>query len=83
MGYRRPRFGDCPRYLVSSSGNIFNHPDREAIARVILHGGSQPTLYFNYRSPMNELWDERILRERYGYNARYPNEDDVGFRVPL
>ena len=74
---------DCPRYLVSSSGNIFNHPDREAIARVILHGGRQPTLYFNYRSPLNKLWDERILRERYGYNAEYPTEGNVGFRVRL
>jgi CHAT domain len=74
---------DCPRYLVSSSGNIFNHPDREAIARVILHGGNQPALYFNYRSPLNALWDEPILRQRYKYNAEYPKEGEVGLRVPL
>jgi hypothetical protein len=74
---------DCQRYLVSSSGNIFNHPDREAIARVILHGGSQPSLYFNYRSPLNALWDEQILRERYKYDANYPNVGDAGLRVSL
>jgi CHAT domain len=74
---------DCPRYLVSSNGNIFCHPDREAIARVILHGGSQPTLYFNYRSKLNELWGEQILRERYKYNAKYPKEGDGGLRVRL
>jgi len=74
---------DCPRYLVSSNGNIFSHPEREAIARVILHGGHQPTLYFNYRSPLNELWDERVLRDRYGHKAEYPSEGKAGLLVRL
>jgi hypothetical protein len=74
---------DCQRYLVSTNGNIFSHPDREAMARVILHGGHQPTLYFNYRSPLNGLWAERILRERYGYNVEYPSEGDMGLLVRL
>jgi hypothetical protein len=52
---------DCQRYLVSSNGNIFSHPDREAMARVILHGGKRPTLCFNYRSPLNNLWDATEL----------------------
>ncbi len=72
---------DCPRYLVSTNGNIFSHPDREAIARIILHGGDRPTLCFNYRTPVNALWDEQILRARYGYNAVYPRSDDAGLRV--
>jgi len=74
---------DCPRYLLSTNGKIFSHPDREAIARVVLHGGDRPTLYFNYRSALNALWDERILRERYRYNVEYPKEGDVGLRVRL
>ncbi|HEV2038249.1 MAG TPA: hypothetical protein VGQ96_06550, partial [Candidatus Eremiobacteraceae bacterium] len=48
---------DCQRFLVSSNGNIFNHPDREAIARVIVTGAVPSTLCFNYRSPLNALWD--------------------------
>jgi beta-lactamase superfamily II metal-dependent hydrolase len=72
---------DCPRYLVSTNSNIFNHPDREAIARIILHGGDRPTLCFNYRTPVNALWDEQILRARYRYNAEYPRNDGVGLRV--
>ena len=74
---------DCPRYLVSSSGNIFYHPDREAIARAILHGGQNPTLYFNYRSSLNELWDESILKKRYHYKTIYPSEKSEGLRVLL
>ena len=74
---------DCGRYLVSTNGNIFNHPDREAIARVILHGGKAPTLCFNYRSAMNALWGEPILRERYGYATEYPAAEGAGLRVRL
>ena len=74
---------DCPRYLVSSNGNIFYHPDREAIARVILHGGESPTLCFNYRSTLNGLWDEKVLKERYSYKTIYPPKESKGLRVLL
>ncbi len=74
---------DCPRYLVSTNGNIFYHPDRESIARVILHGGDQPTLLFNYRSTFNGLWDEPSLRKRYRYHSVYPAEGKEGLRVSL
>jgi hypothetical protein len=74
---------DCPRYLVSSNGNLFYHPDREAIARVILHGGNRPTLCFNYRSPLNELWDSPVLKERYDYRTEYPAAGTAGLRVAL
>jgi beta-lactamase superfamily II metal-dependent hydrolase len=74
---------DCQRYLVSSNGNIFYHPDREAMARVILNGGKRPTLYFNYRSPLNELWEAPALKARYNYRAEYPPEGQAGLRVVL
>ena len=44
---------DCPRYLVSTNGYSHCHPDREAIARTILWGGDDATLYFNYRTEFN------------------------------
>ena len=74
---------ECRNYLVSSNGNIFYHPDRESIARVILHGGGSPILSFNYRSPYNALWDSRVLKQRYGYEARFPDEGVEGLRVDL
>ena len=74
---------DCQRYLVSSNGNIFCHPDREAMARVILHGGKRPTLCFNYRSPLNNLWDATELKAHYDYRTTYPPEGQAGLRVPL
>jgi hypothetical protein len=74
---------ECQRYLVSSNGNIFYHPDREAMARVILNGGKRPTLCFNYRSPLNELWDAPALKARHDYRTEYPPEGQAGLRVVL
>ena len=37
----------CERYLVSTNGSYFGHPDAEAMARVLMHGGKKPTLIFN------------------------------------
>jgi metal-dependent hydrolase (beta-lactamase superfamily II) len=73
---------DCPKYLVSTNGSKFWHPDREAIARVIVYGGQNPTLCFNYRSEFNDLWDNPGLKQRYGYQALYPAAQP-GLRVPL
>jgi beta-lactamase superfamily II metal-dependent hydrolase len=74
---------DCGNYLVSSNGRMFYHPDREAIARVIVDGGQRPTLWFNYRSDSNVLWSEPILRKRYGYVAAYPNEGEEGLWISV
>ncbi len=74
---------DCRRYLVSTNGNIFYHPDRETIARVITRGGPEPTLVFNYRSAYNGLWDEPSLKTRYGYRTEFPAAGAEGLRVSL
>jgi hypothetical protein len=53
------------------------------MARVILHGGKCPTLCFNYRSPLNELWDAPALKARYDYRTEYPPDGQAGLRVVL
>jgi hypothetical protein len=77
---------DCPRYLVSTNGDHFYHPDRQAIARVIKYGqsgGGRPGLYFNYRSPYNDVWERPDLQEKYQYSAYYPNGTPAGRTVSL
>jgi|GEM_PF-187685 len=83
---------DCSRYIVSTNGDHFFHPDRQAIARLIKYGGSgqergdrgdRPALVFNYRSRYNEVWASPELQERYGYAAGYPAEDQPGTIVSL
>lgn len=55
------------KYLVSTSGSIFGHPDREALARVVVHQPSEVVFYFNY--------DQEPVREF----AAFSGEDDLTF----
>lgn len=64
---------DCADYLVSTNGSYHQHPDAEAISRVIVHGGSAPRLHFNYLSKHNKVWQTRRLMDRHGYEAVYPS----------
>lgn len=82
---------DCARFLVSTDGRRFHHPDREAIARIV--GGSwrgadidrteSVELCFNYRSDESAAWDDPQLRERWNYTTAFPESDDPGLRVFL
>jgi beta-lactamase superfamily II metal-dependent hydrolase len=74
---------DCRRYLFSSNGDHFSHPDREAVARVLKYGGKRPVLYFNYSSRFNDVWARPALREKYGYTAHYPEGDSPGLTIDL
>ena len=73
----------CPRYLVSTNGNYFNHPDAEAIARVIEHGGEQPQIFFNYKTEENAPWGDSALMKRHKYSAVYPKAGQAGVTVDL
>jgi len=73
---------DCPRYLISTNGKIYHHPSPETLARVIVHGGDQPQLLFNYRTPNAALFDSARLRRRHGYETVFP-DGDAGLRVEL
>lgn len=65
---------NCTHYFFSSSGQKFYHPDKETVARVLIHGRGQrkPQLYFNYTSKFNEAWKKESLAQgQYGYDAHY------------
>lgn len=66
---------DCSRYLFSSSGAIYHHPSREAIARILKYGrsGDRTTeLVFNYRTKYNSMWDSAPLKTRWRYTTEFP-----------
>lgn len=68
-------------YLVSTNGAYFDHPDRAAIARVVLSGDAGKRLVFNYSSRYTDVWSDAATAERYGYTAVYPEEGDSGVAV--
>ena len=77
---------DCPRFLISSNGDHFYHPDREAIARIIKYGksgGRNPELIFNYRTKYSDVWERGDLQEQYGFTALYPEAEQPGQNVSL
>jgi hypothetical protein len=79
---------ECRRFLVSTSGARFRHPDRQAIARLV--GGTwrrEPAndrpveLFFNYDSSFNAVWRASDLEGDWNYTTTFPtaaNPDDPG-----
>lgn len=70
---------DCSRYIISTNGARHNHPDPEAIARILTDGGDDPLLLFNYDNEQQARWDDDELRDEHGYRTQYPSEDAPGF----
>ncbi len=70
---------DCGKYLLSSNGDNFGHPDDAAIARVILHSSRPPTFYANFRSDRTEPWF--AAAPDVGAEFVLPDKDTEGLRV--
>jgi beta-lactamase superfamily II metal-dependent hydrolase len=65
---------ESPLWLVSTSGANHQHPDPEAIARIVLAPPGDKTIAFNYRTRFNAEWGDPALMHAYGYQVRYPEE---------
>jgi hypothetical protein len=74
---------ECPRYLFSTNGAQFGHPDKEAVARTIRFGGPGVELIFNYRSKLNAVWESASWMGQYGYRVDYPPMGQTGKVVEL
>lgn len=77
---------DCSRYLISTNGDHFYHPDRQAIARILKYGGERKGLFFNYCNRFNEVWGSKALasvRETYTCTAFYAPANRPGIRIAL
>jgi beta-lactamase superfamily II metal-dependent hydrolase len=70
-------------YVFSTNNAIFRHPDDEAVARVLVHGGRLPTLWFNYATERNRRWVDEALQGRHGYQVRYPEAGKAGVTIAL
>lgn len=73
---------DCDTWLISTNGNLFNHPDTEAVAAIVKRGRGQ-RLLFNYRSERTSPWDDSALRETHRYTPIYPKAPDSGLVLDL
>lgn len=74
----------CGCYLFSTDGKFFRHPDRESVARVLAYGGRGPTLFFNYHTEHNRMWDDPTLkRGKYPYEVCYTEDEGGGLSIEL
>ncbi|MCW2363171.1 MULTISPECIES: ComEC/Rec2 family competence protein [Sphingobium] len=69
---------DCRRFLISTNGKRHGHPDPEAIARLLRFApDGMKTLYFNYRTPRTDPWDDAPLSAKYGYATEFAGPDGI------
>jgi hypothetical protein len=61
------------RYLFSTNGSIFDHPDQAAVSRVLVGKKGRKRLCFNYSTVVNEMWKDRTLLGDYQASATFPN----------
>lgn len=71
------------RYLVSTNGDQFSHPNAEAIARLVVHrAGKDVEICFNCESSFNRDWAKPGRQAEFKYRTQYgvPGE---GLRVVI
>lgn len=62
---------DCPRWVFSSDGTTFRHPDAIAVSRVVRDAGPQPQLVFNVPSTFNKWWQRPEWQALFTYTTLY------------
>jgi beta-lactamase superfamily II metal-dependent hydrolase len=73
----------CGKYMFSSNGDIFEHPDQEAVARVIWHDKTSPLLCFNYKTDFNKMWASPKLINDHSYTVEYPQTGKEGLLLEV
>lgn len=69
---------DSSIYLFSTDGSKHNHPDPETVAWIVtrpLSRGTKRRLYFNYKTPNSQLFENLTWQEQYNYRVLYSIHD--------
>lgn len=67
----------CQKFAICTNGRIYHHPSQVTIARILQLKGPGTEFIFNYKTKYNLCWDLRSLKEKYGYQARYPEREGI------
>jgi hypothetical protein len=61
---------DSEKFLISTNGKSFGHPDTETIARIVTRKAAyRRTLYFNYPLQIVSQINDQKLKEKYNYQC--------------
>ncbi|WML34386.1 MBL fold metallo-hydrolase [Clostridium sp. OS1-26] len=64
---------NCEKYLVSTNGKKFKHPDVETISKIIFLGNSNKKIHFNYK-PEKVIDTLKVLGKNVSSYIEYKNE---------
>lgn len=71
------------KYLISTNGTMFEHPDAETIARLLVNKKSDVELWFNYDQQYNKIWGDIGLQREWRYQTFFPKSKPGWLRVEL
>jgi hypothetical protein len=74
---------DAEHYLVSTNGDIHDHPDQAALEAVVQWSVRKPTLWFNYRNEHTTPWENAAGAAGREYDTRYPGDGEEGILLEL
>jgi hypothetical protein len=74
---------DCKRFLVSTNGDIFGHPDTPTLEMIIRRAGPDVTLYFNHQSDTTLPWADPGQQRDERYAAVYPGSNGASLILDL
>lgn len=76
---------DCGRFVISTNGDKYRHPDRTAVERVLArpHRGKGTELIFDYLSDTTRPWTTAAARRNGGYTATFPPEAAPGIAIEI
>ena len=65
----------CQKWLISTDGTQFRHPDAIAIARILHYTNApKPLLAFNVPSTYNQWWDRPEWKSEFNYDTLFGDE---------
>ncbi|HEY7627085.1 MAG TPA: MBL fold metallo-hydrolase [Ilumatobacteraceae bacterium] len=74
---------DCPLWLFSSNGVQFSHPNPEALARVVVDGGPNPTIVGNYDTEFFTGFRDTYPPAQHGYTMTLPESGSEGISIEI
>jgi hypothetical protein len=74
---------DCKRFLISTNGDIFGHPDASTIDTILRSMGDGVTLFFNYSSKTTQAWSDDARQHEEGYTSVYPKTEGEAMILDL
>lgn len=71
-----------PRYLISTNGDQFEHPDKECLARIVKYGTPEE-IFFNYETKYTKPWIGQTAEDSFHYKAIPRPANALSLDVPL